>query len=64
MEGLGHASLTIISNRTCGTARSREWSGQAKIASFAAFRTLLLAFVVALLRALLWFVRSSRALRS
>jgi hypothetical protein len=66
-RGLGDielASLTIISTRACGTARSRERSGAAKVPSFVVFPALLLAFVVTLLLSLLPVLRGSLALRS
>jgi hypothetical protein len=57
------ATLTIIEPGTRGTRHAQERSGPA-IASLVAFPTLLLAFVTALLLALLWFLRGALTLRS
>jgi hypothetical protein len=62
MGGLELASLTIVSTRTCGAARSRERARPAKVASFVAFPALLLAFVVALLLTLLPVLRGGACL--
>ena len=62
MGGLDPVTVTIIEPATRGSGHAQEsWPA---IASLVAFPTLLLAFVMALFLALLWFLRGAFTLRS